>query len=40
MIHATQVRGPRRWSEPPADTVLLDFDDRPAAVGDDGRARA
>jgi len=28
MIRATQVRSPHRWSEPPADTVVLDFDDR------------
>ena len=28
MIRATQVRGQYRWSEPPADTVVLDFDDR------------
>ncbi|MGB9117571.1 urease accessory protein UreE [Bradyrhizobium sp.] len=28
MIRATQVRGQQRWSEPPADTVVLDFDDR------------
>jgi len=28
MIRATQVRGSHRWSEPPADTVVLDFDDR------------
>ena len=28
MIRATQVRGPHRWTEPPADTVVLDFDDR------------
>ena len=28
MIRATQVRGQHRWSEPPADTVVLDFDDR------------
>src|ERR1700719_845807 len=28
MIRATQVRSSHRWSEPPADTVVLDFDDR------------
>jgi urease accessory protein len=28
MIRATQVRSPHRWNEPPADTVVLDFDDR------------
>jgi urease accessory protein len=28
MIRATQVRGRHGWSEPPADTVVLDFDDR------------
>ena len=28
MIRATQVRSQHRWSEPPADTVVLDFDDR------------
>jgi urease accessory protein len=28
MIRATQVRGRHSWSEPPADTVVLDFDDR------------
>jgi urease accessory protein len=28
MIRATQVRGQYRWSEPPADTVVLDFNDR------------
>jgi urease accessory protein len=28
MIRATQVRGQYRWTEPPADTVVLDFDDR------------
>jgi urease accessory protein len=28
MIRATQVRGSHRWSEPPADTIVLDFDDR------------
>jgi urease accessory protein len=28
MIRATQVRSPHRWSEPPADTIVLDFDDR------------
>jgi urease accessory protein len=28
MIRATQVHGQYRWSEPPADTVVLDFDDR------------
>ena len=28
MIRATQVRGQHRWSAPPADTVVLDFDDR------------
>jgi len=25
MIRATQVRGQYRWSEPPADTVVLDL---------------
>jgi urease accessory protein len=28
MIRATQVRSPHRWTETPADTVVLDFDDR------------
>jgi urease accessory protein len=28
MIRATQVRRSHRWSEPPADTVVLDVDDR------------
>src|ERR1700743_1977095 len=28
MMRATQVRGQHRWSESPADTVVLDFDDR------------
>jgi urease accessory protein len=28
MIRATQVRVQHRWSEAPADTVVLDFDDR------------
>jgi urease accessory protein len=28
MIRAMQVRGQYRWSEPPADAVVLDFDDR------------
>src|ERR1700674_3599082 len=28
MIRATQVLGQHRWTEPPADTVVLDFDDR------------
>jgi urease accessory protein len=28
MIRATEVRGQQRWSETPADTVVLDFDDR------------
>src|ERR1700736_3305117 len=28
MIRATQVRANHRWSESPADTVVLDFDDR------------
>ncbi|HET7492023.1 MAG TPA: urease accessory protein UreE [Bradyrhizobium sp.] len=28
MIRATEVLGEHRWSEPPADTVVLDFDDR------------
>src|SRR3984885_6789513 len=28
MIRATQVRGQHRWDEPPADTIVLDFDDR------------
>lgn len=28
MIRATHIRGAHRWSEPPADTVVLDFDDR------------
>src|SRR5450755_3499212 len=28
MIRATQVRGQHRWTEAPADTVMLAFDDR------------
>jgi urease accessory protein len=28
MIRATRVQGQHRWKEPPADTVVLDFDDR------------
>src|SRR5579871_2173102 len=28
MIRATQVRGQHRWTAAPADTVVLDFDDR------------
>ncbi len=28
MIRATRVQGQHRWSSPPADTVVLDFDDR------------
>jgi urease accessory protein len=28
MIRATQVRGQHRWTEAPADTVVLEFDDR------------
>jgi urease accessory protein len=28
MIRATQVRGHHHWTEAPADTVVLDFDDR------------
>jgi urease accessory protein len=28
MIRATQVLGQHHWREPPADTVVLDFDDR------------
>src|SRR6187399_1713888 len=28
MIRATQVHGQYRWTENPADTVVLDFDDR------------
>jgi urease accessory protein len=28
MIRATQVRPQHRWTEAPADTVVLDFDDR------------
>src|SRR5436309_3261296 len=28
MIRATQVRAHHHWSEAPADTVVLDFDDR------------
>jgi len=28
MIRATEVRGQHRWVDPPADTVVLDFDDR------------
>jgi urease accessory protein len=27
-VRATQVRGQHRWTEPAADTVVLDFDDR------------
>jgi urease accessory protein len=27
-IRATQVRGQHRWTEAPADTIVLDFDDR------------
>jgi urease accessory protein len=28
MIRATQIKGQHRWTEAPADTVVLDFDDR------------
>ena len=28
MIRATEVKGQHRWTETPADTVVLDFDDR------------
>jgi urease accessory protein len=28
MIRATNVRGQHHWTQPPADTVVLDFDDR------------
>jgi urease accessory protein len=28
MIRATRVQGQHRWTEAPADTVVLDFDDR------------
>jgi urease accessory protein len=28
MIRATHVKPHHRWSEPPADTIVLDFDDR------------
>src|SRR5579863_1745884 len=28
MIRAIHVRGQHRWSESPADTIVLDFDDR------------
>jgi urease accessory protein len=28
MIRATKVKPQHRWSEPPADTIVLDFDDR------------
>ena len=28
MVRATEVRGQHRWTEPAADTVVLDFDDR------------
>src|SRR5271166_2084193 len=28
MIRATQVKPQHRWTETPADTVVLDFDDR------------
>jgi urease accessory protein len=28
MIRATEVRGQHRWTDAPADTVVLDFDDR------------
>ncbi|MBV8926080.1 MAG: urease accessory protein UreE [Bradyrhizobium sp.] len=28
MIRATRVLGQHRWKEPPADTIVLDFDDR------------
>ena len=28
MIRATHIRPQHRWTEPPADTIVLDFDDR------------
>src|SRR6201996_3092141 len=28
MIRATQIKAQHRWTEPPADTVVLDFDGR------------
>jgi urease accessory protein len=28
MIRATQISPQHRWTEPPADTIVLDFDDR------------
>jgi urease accessory protein len=28
VIRATRVQGQHRWTQPPADTVVLDFDDR------------
>src|ERR1700744_4922038 len=28
MMRATEVKGQHRWTEAPADTVVLDFDDR------------
>jgi urease accessory protein len=28
MIRATEVKGQHRWTEAPADTIVLDFDDR------------
>ena len=28
MIRATQVKPAYRWTEAPADTIVLDFDDR------------
>src|ERR1700753_4241815 len=28
MMRATEVKGQHRWTETPADTVVLDFDDR------------
>ena len=28
MIRATKISKHHRWSEPPADTIVLDFDDR------------
>ena len=28
MTRATKVLSPHRWNEPPADTIVLDFDDR------------
>src|ERR1700693_3156390 len=28
MIRATQVKAQHRWTQPPADTIVLDFDDR------------